>query len=152
MKIGFLPIDNRPVCYTLPKLLAGIDESIEFYIPKREYLGDLTKSANIDKLFEWLTSLPKLDAIILSLDTIAYGGLIPSRRCKESFEEIKMRVEMLREILGEKHSKILAFSSVMRISNNNYNEEEKEYWSEWGKKIFEYSYHTDKSGPEISIM
>lgn len=23
----------------------------------------------------------------------------------------------------------------MRISNNNINEEEKEYWSEWGKKF-----------------
>jgi hypothetical protein len=28
----------------------------------------------------------------------------------------------------------------MRISNNNYNEEEKLYWSEYGKKIFEYSF------------
>ena len=32
----------------------------------------------------------------------------------------------------------------MRISNNNYNEEEKEYWAEYGKKIFEYSYKTHK--------
>lgn len=23
----------------------------------------------------------------------------------------------------------------MRISNNNYNEEEKEYWKDWGKKF-----------------
>jgi hypothetical protein len=29
----------------------------------------------------------------------------------------------------------------MRISNNNINEEEKEYWAQWGKKIFEYSFH-----------
>ncbi len=28
----------------------------------------------------------------------------------------------------------------MRISNNNYNEEEKEYWKDYGKKIFEYSF------------
>ena len=33
MKLAFVPIDNRPVCYTLPKLLAEIDESVEFYIP-----------------------------------------------------------------------------------------------------------------------
>ena len=45
MKIAFVPIDNRPVCYTLPKLLANIDSSIEFYIPPRQYLGDLTKVA-----------------------------------------------------------------------------------------------------------
>ena len=83
--------------------------------------------------------LPKLDAIILSLDTLAYGGLIPSRRCPETFEQIKHRIETLKEILDGKDCKIYAFSSIMRISNNNYNEEEKEYWSEWGKKIFEYS-------------
>ena len=34
----------------------------------------------------------------------------------------------------------------MRISNNNYNIEEKEYWSKYGKKIFDYSYHTCKAG------
>ena len=45
-----------------------------------------------------------------------------------------------------KDAKIYAFSSIMRISNNNYNEEEKEYWSEYGKKIFEYSYNFHKFG------
>jgi len=151
MKIGFVPIDNRPVCYTLPKIIAEIDENIEFFIPERTLLGDLKKYANIEKLFEWLKSLPKLDAIILSLDTLAYGGLIPSRRCPETFDEIKSRIETLKNILLEKNCKIYAFSSIMRISNNNYNEEEKEYWSKWGKKIFDYSYQTHKLGCESCI-
>jgi len=146
MKIAFLPIDNRPVCYTLPKLLAGIDDSIEFSIPPRELLGDLNKSANVDELFNWLENLPLQDKIILSLDTIAYGGLIPSRRCPQSFEEIKERIFKLKEILKKKDCEIYAFSSIMRISNNNFNIEEKEYWSEFGKKIFEYSYNLHKNG------
>lgn len=151
MRIAFLPIDNRPVCYTLPELISRIDESIEFFLPPRKYLGDLKKTADIENLFLWLKSLPELDAIVLSLDTIAYGGLIPSRRCPESFEKIKLRVEHLKEILKEKKCKIYAFSSIMRISNNNYNDEEKEYWSKWGKKIFDYSYHTHKLGCESCI-
>ena len=102
MKIAFVPIDNRPVCYTLPKLLANIDSSIEFYIPPRQYLGDLTKVADVESLFSWIVSLPKLDVIILSLDTLAYGGLIPSRRSTDSFEKIKNRIETLIEILSEK--------------------------------------------------
>lgn len=146
MKIGFVPIDNRPVCYLLPKLIAEIDESIELFLPKREFLGDLTKSAKIDKIFDWLENLPELDVLIISLDTLAYGGLIPSRRCPESFKEIKTRVEKLKEIIKSKHAEIYAFSSIMRISNNNVNEEEKEYWSDWGKKIFEYSYNKSKFG------
>lgn len=151
MKLAFVPIDNRPVCYTLPKLLAEVDESIEFYIPDRKYLGGLKQEADIDHLFEWLITLPKLDAIILSLDTLAYGGLIPSRRCPETFEQIKERIETLKEILEGKDAKIYAFSSIMRISNNNYNEEEKEYWSKWGKKIFAYSYHTHEGNRESCI-
>ena len=46
-------------------------------------------------------------------------------------------VATLKEILKEKHSQIYAFSSIMRISNNNINQEEKEYWNKYGKKIFD---------------
>lgn len=151
MKIAFLPIDNRPVCYTLPEMIAKIDSDIEFFIPERELLGGLTKTADIEGLFKWLIDLPELDAIVLSLDTIAYGGLIPSRRCPETFEQIKERIDKLKKILETKKSKTYAFSSIMRISNNNYNIEEKEYWKKWGKKIFDYSYHTHRFGCESCI-
>ena len=129
MNIGFIPIDNRPVCYTLAKDIAEIDGAINLFLPPEELLGDLTKFAKTDEIFEWIKTLPKLDAFIISLDTIAYGGLIPSRRCPESFEEIKSRILKFKDILKEKEAKIYAFSSIMRISNNNINEEEKEYWS-----------------------
>lgn len=138
MKIAFLPIDNRPVCYTLAKYIAQIDESIEFFLPPRECLGDLTKTADIENLISWLENLPKVDSLILSLDTLVYGGLIPSRRSTETLGELKERLARIKPLLGNK--KVYAFSSVMRISNNNYNEEEKEYWSKFGKKIFEYSF------------
>ncbi len=151
MNIGFIPIDNRPVCYTLPKMISDINKSINLYLPPREYLGGLTKCADIEKIFEWVKDLPELDAFVISLDTIAYGGLIPSRRSTDTFEEIKGRILKFKEILLEKHSKIYAFSSIMRISNNNINEEEKEYWSEWGKKIFEYSYQSHKNENDSSV-
>ena len=146
MNIAFVPIDNRPVCYTLPEQICAINNDIKLVIPEREWLGDLTKYAQTDKIFKWLKNLPSVDALVLSLDTIAYGGLISSRRCEESFEQIKERVEKLKDILVEKNAKVYAFSSIMRISNNNINEEEKEYWSRWGKKIFEYSYNSHKNG------
>ena len=142
MKICFIPIDNRPVCYNLAKDICAIDEDIELFIPPREYLGDLTKYANTDVLFDWMKHLPQIDAMIISLDTLAYGGLIPSRRITDSFDEVRTRIEQLKPIIAGK--KVYAFSSIMRISNNNCNEEEKEYWNIWGKKIFEYSYNSSK--------
>lgn len=151
MNIAFIPIHNRPVCYTLPEQICAIDSDINLFMPKREFLGSLTKYADVEAIFDWLKKLPQMDAIVMCLDTVAYGGLIPSRRCSDTFEKIKTRVENLKKILENKKAKIYAFSSIMRISNNNVNEEEKEYWSKWGKKIFEYSYQTHKLGTESCI-
>ena len=146
MKICFIPIDNRPVCYSLAKDICAIDESIELYIPPREWFGDLKKTAHIENILKWLQDLPPVDSIILSLDTVVYGGLIPSRRCPETLDELRKRTDSLKETLLNKKAKVYAFSSIMRISNNNYNEEEKEYWADWGKKIFEYSFNFHKFG------
>ena len=146
MKIGFIPIDNRPVCYTLPLQIVSIDDDIEIYLPEREWLGDLNRYADVEKILDWLSNLPELDAIVVSLDTVAYGGLISSRRCPDTFEQIKSRIEKLKNILSAKKAKIYAFSSIMRISNNNISEEEKGYWAKWGKKIFNYSYCMHKYG------
>ncbi|DAB07140.1 TPA: hypothetical protein CPT95_09140 [Candidatus Gastranaerophilales bacterium HUM_15] len=150
MKICFIPIDNRPVCYNLAKDIAAIDENIELFIPPREFLGDLTRSAGVNEIIEWIENIPECDAMVISLDTIAYGGLIPSRRSTDSLEDIKSRLKRLKPSL--KNKKVYAFSSIMRISNNNYNEEEKEYWKDWGKKIFEYSYSGVNDGIPQAIL
>ena len=146
MKIAFVPIDNRPVCYQLPKMIAELNPEVEFFIPPIEFLGDLKKSAQTTNLTEWLKELPAVDSIILPLDTLAYGGLIPSRKCSNSFDDIAQRMSRIKNILSEKNAKIFAFSSIMRISNNNINEEEKDYWSLYGTRIFQYSYDFHKRG------
>ncbi len=143
MRICFIPIDNRPVCYNLPKDICAINSDIELFIPPRDLLGGLTKPAKTDALYDWMNTLPyDIDSFVISLDTLAYGGLIPSRRCSDTFEEVKARIEKFKQFFLNK--KVYAFSSIMRISNNNVNEEEKEYWSEWGQKIFEFSYNSCK--------
>ena len=144
MKICLIPIDDRPVCYDLAKDICAIDKSIELFIPPRETLGNLTKSADIDAIYSWMKELPSdIDSFVVALDTIAYGGLIPSRRIKDNVEQIKARIEKFKSIFAGK--KVYAFSSIMRISNNNVNEEEKEYWKDWGKKIFDFSYNSCKN-------
>ena len=155
MRICVVPIDNRPVCYNLIQDIASIDGDIELFLPPREFLGTLQKKAQIDKIFEWLESLNDVDSMILSLDTLAYGGLVASRRGEngvlETFEEIKQRILRLKPLL--KNKKVFAFSSIMRIPNNNYNDEEKVYWADYGTKIFEYSYLYHKNGvaPDTEI-
>ena len=150
MKICFIPIDNRPVCYNLAKEIAAMDGDIELFLPPREFLGDLKKNAKVNNILEWLENQPESDAIILALDTIAYGGLIPSRRSSDSIDDIISRLLRLKPLLYGK--KVYAFSSIMRISNNNYSEEEKEYWAEYGKKIFEYSFSGINNGIPREIL
>lgn len=147
MKIAFVPIDNRPVCYSLAKDIAAIDSDLELFLPERKLLGGLTSQADIEGILRWLEQIGEVDAYVISLDTIAHGGLISSRRSKDSFEQIKQRLDRLKKCLK---GKVYAFSSVMRISNNNVNEEEKEYWSEYGTQIFEYSYNFHKNNEEIT--
>lgn len=156
-KICFVPIDNRPITYSLTKEIVSINNT-EIIMPERRFLGGLTKSANIDEILNSIKNASSFDLIVLSMDTIAYGGLVSSRRGSETFDEIKQRILKLEQILKEKKEqnpnlKVYATSSIMRISNNNINEEEKEYWADYGKAIFNYSYtaHTMGCTPKHSI-
>lgn len=140
--ILIIPADDRPVSYDLPTQIAGINKNIKLYVPPQELLGDLTRPAETVKILDWLEktiSENRIDYIIIALDTVAYGGLIPSRRSPESSEEINARLNSFRQILEKSSAKKFAFSSIMRISDNNINEEEKEYWADYGKLIFKYS-------------
>ena len=148
MRICFIPIDNRPVCTYLPKDIISCDESIEFYSPPVELLGGLDKNADAAKIYDWLQQIPFVDYAVISLDTIAYGGLIPSRRSRRSYDDIRIHLEKFKTVLKQKAGKIFAFSSIMRISNNNINTEEKEYWADYGQKIFEYSFNHSKYGED----
>lgn len=107
LNIAFIPIDNRPVCYTLAQQIAAIDRDLALFLPPREMLGDLNRSADINGIFSWLKKLENIDSIVVSLDTIAYGGLIPSRRSSETFEEIKKEWKVFSLCYGRKIQKYM---------------------------------------------
>lgn len=149
-KIILIPLDNRPVSYTLPQQIASLNNAVEIFTPPREFLGGLVENSKVDKILEWLDNTlkqEKADYLVVSLDTIAHGGLIPSRRSADTGEEILSRLNLFRNITEKNgtKAKIYGFSSIMRISDSYVNEEEKEYWDKYGKEIFKYSYLKHKS-------
>lgn len=144
MRVGFIPLDNRPVSYDLVKMTSAISTDVENFLPDLSLLGGLEKPSDIEGILNWMEKTDGIDTFVIALDTIAYGGLVQSRISNENIETILLRLERLKKIIEGK--KVLAFSSIMRISNNNINTEEKPYWEVWGEKIFEYSYNLHRYG------
>ncbi|MBR6162696.1 DUF4127 family protein [bacterium] len=144
-RIAIIPIDNRPVTYLLPKQIGEIDKNTEILLPPRELMGGLRTQADIYAILDWLEALENVEILIISLDTIAYGGLIQSRYCNNTTKQIMTRLKKLKNIIAEKNLRVYAMSSIMRISNNNVNEEEKPYWAMFGRRIFEYSFACHKA-------
>jgi hypothetical protein len=85
---------------------------------------------------------------------LLYGGLITSRRSTEQVKTIQARLDRLKKWkeLSNKPITIYAQSSIMRISDNYDNTEEKEYWSRFGRELFEWSacLHRLASGEKLA--
>ncbi|GEL77065.1 DUF4127 family protein [Tenuibacillus multivorans] len=144
-KIALVPIDQRPVSYDLPRDLARIG-GWDVVLPPKHQLGFLKERADIDGVWSWLENvIDDVDGVIVSMDMLLYGGLVPSRINQEDLSVILDRLERLKLIKKTNPSlPVMAMSSTMRISNNNINEEEKVYWKDYGVKIYQYSYYAHR--------
>lgn len=140
MKALLLPLDNRPVTYLYPRILAEV-AGVEAVMPPRTLMGTLDQPAPVPDVIAWVekTLAQKPDALILCLDTLLYGGLIPSRRSDEPLTEIRARAANIKRWKQAAGAPILAQASIMRLSDNYDNTEEKQYWSRYGREIFAWS-------------
>ena len=136
-----LPMDDRPVNYDYPKYLARL-AGYALHLPGREWLGNPWRASQHLQLVEWLTQeADSADVLIIALDTLGYGGLIPSRTSREALELILERLAVLKNIKASRPQlPILASSVVLRISRANSSEEEKDYWATYGSAMFRLSY------------
>ncbi len=144
--ILLLPMDDRPVNYDYPRYLARL-AGYELRLPPRDWLGNPWRESRHAALVQWLADEAQTaDILILSIDTLAYGGLIPSRRSVEPCDQVLQRLEVLRRIKNQRPDlPILASSVILRISRDNSSEEEKEYWASFGAAMFRLSVLEHKS-------
>jgi hypothetical protein len=145
-KVIIIPMDDRTCTYNFPKQFCSM-YGYKALMPDRNDMGNLSKEADINSIYKLIEHEAKeAKALIIASDTLAYGGLITSRRTSVSFEQIIKNLEVLKKVKElNPELKIYVCSSIMRISNNNENQEEKEYWSKYGKLIFQYSYLAHKN-------
>jgi len=140
-RIAVLPMDDRPVTYDYPRILARA-AGMEAQLPPREWLGNPWRASRHADLVDWLRqTAPQADAVVVAIDTLAYGGLIPSRTSSESIGAVLARLEVLRQLKAARPEQpILASSVVLRICRANSGEEEKPYWATYGSRMFRLSY------------
>lgn len=134
MKILLLPLDERPCNAAFPGRLFPADK-VQILLPRK--LGHKKKPADFSVLSDFLFEKAKdADALLLSLDMLLYGGLIPSRLHHLKTETLFSRLHLIRE-LKEKYPSlpIYAFATVMRCPAYSSDDEEPDYYERFGSAI-----------------
>ena len=151
-KIVVIPLDERPCNMLFPERLF---QNKDVKIVRPQKLGDKKTPADLADLSAFLkTECRDADGLILSVDTLLYGGLIPSRIHHETTETLLQRMQLIREIRRENpHMLIYAFQVIMRCPNYSSSDEEPDYYEQYGKEIHDAgeAIHKSRMGIKSSI-
>jgi hypothetical protein len=142
-----LPLDARPVCYQALQQL-GAFSGLSLVLPPKELLGQLKRPAPLGELKAWLAStLNKVQpaAAVVSLDLLAYGGLIAGRVSNETLDTLKQRLEKALALFEAVHCKVWAYSTILRLPSYNNAEEEPDYWARYGATLAKHSVQLHQS-------
>lgn len=118
MRVALVPLDDRPVCLQYPELMAPLAHAV-IVAPPRPTLGRFTTPGNTAAIERWLTSLDlsSIDALIVSVDMLAYGGLVASRVHDVGADAALARLDVLRDIRRRRPDlPIYGFSVIMRLA------------------------------------
>lgn len=145
VKVVYVPLDERPCNYKYPQMLADMTD-IELAVPNVTVLNQKKTPADFDKLREWIVSeVRTANYLLISIDLLVYGGIVPSRLHHLSVEECKRRMELLQEVKSiNPNIKIYAFNLIMRAPAYSSSEEEPDYYDAYGEQIFLYGRYTDR--------
>jgi len=140
-KIVYLPLDERPCNYHFPKQLFN-QEGLQIIRPEMSLMGNKKESADTKQLASWLLNEVKdSDGLVISIDTLLYGGIVPSRLHQLSLEEIKERLSILERLKKiNPQLKIYAFHLIMRCPSYSSDDEEPSYYETYGKEIHTLGY------------
>lgn len=148
-RILFVPLDDRPVCmdYTVDTFRAA---GWDIQTPPHELIASSGHEGNPEKLFSWLeNNAVGSSAVVLSSDSMVYGGLVPSRTHHLTSEVLMERTNRLLQFKNKfSDIPVYVFTTVMRSPKASSAPVEPSYYKEYGRLIFRLGELTDKS--EIS--
>lgn len=136
--IILLPLDDRPACEQFAKMIGSIGEQLVIS-PPADLLGRFTTPGNPERIREWLgepsletrrklstggenpaaspIDYSKVNALVVSVDMLVYGGLIASRTNETKLNDALERLEFFRWFRkAYPNIPVYAFSTIMRVA------------------------------------
>jgi hypothetical protein len=144
--ILFVPMDNRPVCLDyVVDTVKGTNTDI--LVPPEKYLAGRDLKGNPEKLWEWvLENSARADALVLSADSLIYGGLVDSRTHQFEQSVLTERLDNFKQIkIHNQSALIYVFSTILRTPHASSGGVEPAYYEKYGPTIFELMALQDKA-------
>lgn len=144
-KLLYVPADDRPVSlqYVMDTLRAS---GSTVFTPPEELLAARNQWGDADRLWNWVEEhCLEADSLVLSADSMLYGGLVPSRVHELPEETLQKRVERFARLRSlNPNARIYVFSTVMRTPQFTAGGVEPPYYEKYGYRIFRISALRDK--------
>lgn len=143
-KIVMLPLDERPCNYVFPAKLLE-DTEYALVLPPAEILGRKKRPADTAAVSAFLWENADAERMVVSLDMLLYGGLLPGRLHGFTEAELAGRLSILKR-LKERNPRltIYAFHLIMRCPQYTSNDEEPDYYGICGREIYLLGEHLHK--------
>lgn len=149
-KVVYLPLDERPCNAKFPQMIAAISD-LSLVAPPLELLGRKKQPARYEGVHDWLLQhAVDADYLILSIDMLVYGGIVPSRLHQLSLQACMERLQLLEQLKQRNPAlRIYAFNLIMRAPAYNSSDEEPDYYAHYGHSIYRYGWLKDKQTSEL---
>ncbi|WP_289001509.1 DUF4127 family protein [uncultured Megasphaera sp.] len=136
--ILYVPQDNRPVDFAYTVSTAE-DAGYTVITPPSRYLSGSNFQGSPTQLMEWVEqNAGHADAMVLSIDSLVYGGLVDSRKHNLSLETLENRLAKVEALHGKYgHVPIYVFSTVMRSPWAGGKGVEPDYYLQIGSDIYQ---------------
>lgn len=144
-RLLLIPPDTRPPTLEHPAQLARMTGA-EVRVPPPEALPHFFTPGDTAALRAWLLDEARgAEALVVCLETLTLGGMIPARRVSDSLDVVLERLNVLKEARAlNPDLRIYAFGVIVRVAHDNDPHEEKPYYGEWGAALRAYSTAFDR--------
>lgn len=117
-RVLLVPLDSRPAAGQFAAMIGKMD-AVQVSLPPYESLGRFTTPGSPAEILAWLENQDyrNVQAVIVSTDMIAYGGLIASRIDETSKTQAFIRLQRL-AALRHRHPRVkfYLFTAIMRLA------------------------------------